>query len=70
MSLALGSKSVPRGARQAAAFGQNGEILTRQRRPGAACCRDILFSGGLWQARGWGIQKSLQAEALEYFAVA
>ena len=28
---------------------------------------NILFSGGLWQARGWGNRKSFHAAPLEYF---
>jgi len=36
-------------------------------RLGASSCWDYFFSGGAWQARGWGNRKSFHAEPLEYF---
>jgi hypothetical protein len=65
MSLAL--VLISERSRQAAAFGQNAEIVTRQHRPGAACFWNILFSGGRWQARGWENRNSFHAAPLEYF---
>ncbi|MEI7990106.1 MAG: hypothetical protein WCI88_13800 [Chloroflexota bacterium] len=57
---------IPASLQQAAAFGQNADIVTCQRLPGAACCWNCLFSGAPWQARGWQNRKSFQTASLEY----